>query len=458
MLDKHVAMIGMRSARAILVCITVAALVGGPSAPPAVAAEPDASSPIEHVLVLMQEDHTFDNYFGTFPGADGPPPEACMPIDPASPDAGCLAPYHLDSPRTIDLHHGSSSAAKSLNGGEMDGFIEGQNERNLPGRLAMGYYDGRDLPLYWNLATDYVLADRFFSSVLGSSEANHNYWVAARGLGGPVPANGYTFPTIFDLLEAAGVSWKFYVQRYDPAVNYRNRQPASDKAAQLVWVPILSHARFLDDLDLNSKIVDMSEYFEDLANDTLPAVSFMVPNGASEHPPGDVSLGQVFATSLVTSLMRSPSWDRSLFVITWDDWGGWYDHVVPPQIDADGYGFRVPALFISPYAKRGVDSTTYDFTSILRFIEENWHLQPLTARDATANSLRASLDFGISPSEPRIPGDAYPNTADIEARNRDALSLVYAVVVALVIGAFVVASLRVRRRTSGGDASAEVRS
>jgi phospholipase C len=144
--------------------------------------------------------------------------------------------------------------------------------------------------------------------------------------------------------------------------------------------------------------------------------------------------------------MRSPNWNDSLFVISWDDWGGWFDHVTPPQVDADGYGFRVPALFISPYSKPGfVDSTTYDFTSILRFIEENWGLEPLTARDATANSLRTSLDFRISPRPPRIPGSAYPNVADIDARNRDVLSLVYAVVIVGVTGFVLVAARRARR-------------
>ena len=438
---------GLRAVLAVWLVTGLTAVAAGPGSRPATAADPPPASPIEHVVVLMQENHTFDNYFGTFPGADGPPPGTCMPIDPATPDLGCVAPYHLDSPRSADLAHSRTVGLRAVNGGAMDGFIAVQNERNLPGPVAMGYYDGRDLPFYWNLATEYILADRFFSSVQGSSEANHQYWVAGCSSIGPIPEEeGYSFPTIFDRLDAAGISWKFYVQNYDPTITFRNPQPVSPHGAQLVWVPLLSVGRFLDVPRLHDRIVDLSEYHEDLANGTLPAVSYIVPSGASEHPPGDVTLGHVFATSLVTALMRSSSWDASLFLITWDDWGGWYDHVEPPQVDADGYGFRVPALIVSPYARRGyIDSTTYDFTSVLKTIEENWGLEPLTARDATANGFLASLDLASAPRPPDFPGAIYPDVADIEARNRDVLSLVYAGVLAALIVALVALARRSSR-------------
>jgi phospholipase C len=126
-----------------------------------------------------------------------------------------------------------------------------------------------------------------------------------------------------------------------------------------------------------------------------------------------------------------------MFLLTWDDWGGWYDHVPPPQIDADGYGFRVPGIIVSPYAERGrIDSTTYDFSSILRFIEENWNIEPLTARDATANSLGGALNFAATPREPRFPGPVYPDKPDIEARNRTALTIVYGAVGIAVVALF----------------------
>ncbi len=410
------------------------------SAAPAAADQPGK---IEHVVVLMQENHTFDNYFGTFPGADGPPPGTCMPVDPGVKGGKCVRPYHLDSTRTVDLHHGTDTARAAYNGGRMDGFVATQNARNLPGEIAMGYYDGRDLPYYWNLATDYVLADRFFSSSMGASLEGHMYWVTGAGET-RIPPQGFEMQTIFDRLQAAGVDWKFYIQNYDPSVTYRNPNLDSAKSAQLIWAPVLNFARFLDDPALNSRIVDLDEYFRDLANDTLPAVAFMVPSGASEHPPGDVTNGHYFATKVITSLMRSESWWNSLFVLTYDDWGGWYDHVTPPQIDSEGYGYRVPTLFISPYVRHGtIDSTVYDYTSILRFIEENWKLQPLTARDATANSIGAALDLARAPAAPRFPAPVYPRVPKEDPKSRVPLLAAYSGVVVLFIAGAVI----VRRRS-----------
>ena len=137
--------------------------------------------------------------------------------------------------------------------------------------------------------------------------------------------------------------------------------------------------------------------------------------------------------------MRSSAWNSSVFALTWDDWGGWYDHVAPPQVDADGYGFRVPAIFVSPYARHGtIDNTTYDFTSVLRFIEDNWSLQPLTARDATANSIANALDLSQPPSPPIFPSQTYPVPGSSDSPNRPTLLALYAAVVAFAIicGAF----------------------
>jgi phospholipase C len=399
-----------------------------PTSSAAIAA-PKAATPIEHVVVLMQENHTFDNYFGTYPGADGIPAGLCMPRDPADASKGCVEAYHLPSRRTVDLNHGQDVALAALNGGKLDGFIAAQNKRNLPGDVAMGYYDGSDLPFYWNLATTSVLADRFFSSDHGGSKENHMYWVAGQSGGGTVPRDGYTFETIFDRLQAAGISWKFYVQNYDPSITYRNLT-GDAQDSQIIWVPLLNFGRYLDDPALSSRIVDVSQYHEDLAAGTLPAVAFMVPSGASEHPPGDVAIGQVYGASQITALMQSSSWSSSLFVLTWDDWGGWYDHVDPPQIDSNGYGMRVPALFVSPYAPPGrIDSTTYDFTSILRFIEDNWGIEPMTARDAAANSVGTALDFTAGPWPAALPGPVYPDDRSINPRARLALLGIYGVVV-----------------------------
>ena len=161
-----------------------------------------ASGHIKHVFVIMQENHTFDNYFGTYPGVDGIPTTVNMPIDPAAKAGPVAQPYHLPSLRTQDLDHSQISAEVAYNGGRMNGFVAAQQDRNLPGSLALGYYDRTDLPLYWDLADNYVLADRFFSSAMGGSLANHQYWVAAKdsGVGESIPVNGIQMTTIFDRL------------------------------------------------------------------------------------------------------------------------------------------------------------------------------------------------------------------------------------------------------------------
>jgi phospholipase C len=439
-----------------------------------------ADKAIQHVVFLMQEDHTFDNYFSAFPGVDQPadvclpnwiPTPAPTPTPVRSPEATasastgettspspspsstsratakaspsptavptattCYRRYHLTSHRTTDPNHSAEAADRAYDSGKMDGFSAAQAQYNLDAGLPMGYYDGSDLPLYYNLATDYVLAQRFFSSVWGPSTKNHMFSVAAQ-TGGTLPANGYEFATIFDRLEEAGVSWKFYVQNYEPSINFRNKGVGMDpKESQMIWDPLASFARFLDDPALSSRIVDLQQYYTDLQNDQLPAVAYLVPSGLSEHPPGDITVGQTFGVGTVTSLMRSSAWKTSVEVITWDDWGGWYDHVVPPQVDADGYGFRVPALIISPYAKSGtIDNTTYDFTSVLRLIEDNWGLAPLTARDATANSIGNALDLNRPPAEPLYPATTYPVKPTSDQANRSLLLVIYAVVVVVAV-------------------------
>jgi len=184
----------------------------------------------------------------------------------------------------------------------------------------------------------------------------------------------------------------------------------------------LNYNRFLDDPALNSRIVGMDQYYKDLHDGTLPAVSFMVPSGASEHPPGSIQSGERFVRGLINELMRSSSWKSSAFMWTYDDWGGWYDHVKPPVVDKWGYGFRVPALMVSAWNKKGyVDHDTSDFTSILKFIETNWNLEPLTARDRHANDLMESFDFTMPRPRPavilgterHVPRPERPDTAPV---------------------------------------------
>ena len=365
---------------------------------------PPAKTPIQHLVVLMQENHTFDNYFGTYPGADGLPSGTKMPVDPKNPAAGYIVPWHIGTTTITDLSHTAPTYLAQYDNGKMDGFVSAINGYNENGTIAMGYYDSSDIPYYWNLASNYVLFDHFFSSAKNGSSANHMYWVAATD---PTVKKGQQLstllnnvPTIFDRLQAAGVSWKFYVENYNPQINFRNPSTQNNRESQVVWVPLLNFARFIDNKDLSSHIVDLSQYYVDLQQGTLPAVAYIVPSGASEHPPEYPGSGEREVKSLLQELMRSSAWNSSAFMLLYDDWGGWYDHVVPPQVDQAGYGPRVPGLLVSPYAKKGyIDSTQLDFASVLKFIETNWNVTSLETRDASANNFLSAFDFSQAPRQ-----------------------------------------------------------
>jgi phospholipase C len=388
--------------RAVLLLAFVAALF------PAPAVGAVTTTPIKHFITLMQENHSFDNYFGTYPGANGLPPGLCMPRDPGDPSRGCVKPFHLGNRPVYDLSHSAETHREQFRNGRMDGFIKSLEDKSPEPESTMAYYDGRDLPFYWSIADNYVLYDRFFTSAAGGSVWNHMYWAGATP-GNPssdsVPPEGFgNIPLIFDRLEEKNISWKFYVQNYDPRITFRT-PGVGDRGSQIVWVPPLDFARYIDDPDLFAKIVDLDEYYKDLEEGTLPAVSFIAPSGASEHPPGSIQAGERFVKGVINALMQSSHWKSSAFMWTYDDWGGWYDHVPPPRVDAYGYGFRAPALLVSPYARRGhIDSTTLDFTSMLKFIEDNWGLEPLSTRDARANSIASGFDFTQEPRSAQLLG------------------------------------------------------
>jgi len=400
------------------------------------------NTPIEHVVVLMQENHTFDNYFGTYPGAEGFPEGTCVPVNPFDPDnVDCVEPFPIGNLPIEDLDHSRSTYRLQYNEGRMNGFIHALNIRNQDGSLAVGYYDDQDIPFYWNLADDYVLFDQFFSSASAGSFLNHVYWVTASpGMGEDkaTPEGLRDMPTIFDRLMEDGITWKFYIQKYDPNITYRSLVEGSPRPPQVEWVPLLNMDRYIDDPELFSKIVDMSQFYEDLETGNLPGVSFIKVVGSSEHPPGSLLAGQRSTRTMIHALMQSVHWDSSAFIVTYDDWGGWYDHVPPPQVDEYGYGFRVPALLVSPYAKQGyVDSTVLDYTSILKFIEDNWDLEPLSVRDAKANSIINAFDFDQEPRPPQIiPSSRYfgaqtgnPNTLFITLTYTGFLILAVAVII-----------------------------
>jgi phospholipase C len=389
------------------VSFTLALAVVTPRHADAQPANNRATTPIEHYVVLLQQSHTFDNYFGTYPGADGIPPDTCIPVDPPAPDpATCIKPYHIGDSRIDDLNHSNSTFRDQYNNGRMDGFVAAVNRKNQDGRIPLGYYDERELPYYWNLADEYVLFDRYFSSARGGNLWNRMYWIA--GVPGNtkngIPPEGLNdIMTIFDRLQERGIAWKVYIQNYDPRVNYHTAGSLTPLAPQVQWLPLLAMDRFIEDPALSSRIVDLDEYFIDLRNGTLPAVSYVLALGATERPLTSLQLGQQTVRHMLQALMQSDAWPSSAFLLSYDNWGGWYDHVMPPEVDEMGYGFRVPALLISPYAKRGyIDSTVLDHTATLRFIGYNWDIEPLAERDAAANTFLSAFDFSQPPRQPKF--------------------------------------------------------
>lgn len=405
-------------------------------------------TPIQHLVFLTQENHTFDNYFGTRPGVDGIPPNTCMPVNPGKPTP-CIKPFHITDKGNTDPDHTGKDFNAQYDNGKMDGFVSMYTAEGEDGSGVMAYYDASDLPYYWNIADNYVLFDHFFSSARDGSPPNHMFEVTATN-GFPIgstdiPPGGWgNLPTIFDRLEAAGVSWKFYVENYNPAINFRT--PAANDQAQLIWVPLLGYARYLDSPELMSHIVDLSQYYKDAAAGTLPAVAYIEPSGDSEHPPGRVQSGETLVRGLLSSLMRSTDWSSSAFLWTYDDWGGYYDHVKPPQVDKYGYGFRVPALAVGPYAKKDfVDSTQLDFTSVLKFIEYNWSVAPLSTRDAQANNILTAFDFNAPPRAPALIGADRGTTTTPRPRT-SAIYLTFGATAGLVLLLTVIALLFGHRR------------
>jgi phospholipase C len=433
-----------RCAIALLALATAAAV-------PAAAAARTPTTPIRHLVVLMQENHSFDNYFGTYPGADGPPAGTCLPRSFQDASLGCSGPVHVGGHAVSGLGSDPKLFARQFRAGRMDGFVAayrvGRGLGGLPNPL--GYYDDRDLPFAWNLADRFVLFDRFFSSARGGSLWNHLFAISAtpgNRAADELPASGFVdTTTIFDRLEDASIPWRFYVKDYDPT-NTIEDPVAGDRAAQLLQVPLLAMPRYVRSPQLKAHIVDMQEFYRDAQAGRLPAVSYIAPGGTNEHPPGKLIAGQTFVRTIVNELMRSPQWSSTAFVLTYDSWGGWYDHVLPPTVDRYGYGFRVPALLVSPYAKRGaINHETLDFTSILRFIEDNWRLDPLAQRDARAHSIASAFDFSAPPRAPELISTSRtaPQAAAVHTRM---VYWAYGGAALLAFGMIAVAPVSARRR------------
>ncbi len=420
-------------------------------APAAIAAptSSETQTPIEHFVYMLQGDRSFDNYFGKYPGAEGIPPGVCQKRVVTGSDEDCVEPFPLHGKTVQALGAGTVELDNQYDEGRMDGFVAAYQNQGRDGSAVMGYYDQRDLPTYWGLADRYVLFDHFFSSTRSGQRVNRSYWVSGSPppIGSPkaVAVDYAKHPTIFDRLQAAGVDWKFYVQGYDPKQTYRTNSRTTP-TTQPVRIPLLNYPRFLDDPALSSRIVDLSQYYRDLDSGKLPAVAYISSNGPSERSARSITSGQRLVTNLVGSLMVSKAWKSSAFLLSYDGSGGWYDHVRPPQVDSEGYGMRVPALLVSPYARPGhVNTAVLDHTSPLAFIEHNWGLAPLASRDAAATSIIGAFDFesGPRPAELRF---AEPAAAPAPATSVSVVFWCYGVVLCLVIALVVFALVRSRRK------------
>lgn len=309
----------------------------------------------------------------------------------------------VDELATIIQNNGSPApAAEAVGAGQLP-----QRHRGAPPagptpawvRNTLSYYDWREIPNYWDYARRYTLCDRFFSSLAGPSEPNHLYTVAAQSGGlvnNPLPdiegQDGvYTFPTMADLLQKTGVSWKYYDEKQNPHKHS-------------LWNPLPGFKSFQNNPELMNHLVGLSQFYADAKSGSLPQVCWIVPIAAdSEHPPADSARGMRHVTDLVNAVMNGPDWKNTAIIVTWDDFGGFYDHVSPPNVDQYGYGPRVPTLVISPFAKPGhISHATYDFTSPLKLIEERFGLKPLASRDAGADDMLDCFDFRQKPLPPDV--------------------------------------------------------
>ena len=376
---------------------------------------------IQHVVVIMQENRSFDQYFGTFPGADGLPTQngkftVCV-NDPLA--NACVYPYHDAADRTGGGPHGSTNATSDIDGGKMDGFIA-QAEKGKKGCIAtvdpsctnadrtdvMGYKDAREIPNYWAYAQNFVLQDRMFQSNASWSFPEHLYLVsewsarcsraadpmscvsnidspgdknlgAGKVSGDDQAARNFAWTSLTYLLYKHQVSWRYYVaegSQPDCEDDAATCQPAQQRVGTPdIWNPLPGFTDVRSDGQLGN-VQTIDHFYTDAKAGKLPAVSWVVPNGAvSEHPPGLVSAGQDYVTTLVNAIMNGPDWSSTAIFLNWDDWGGFYDHVAPPAVDGAGYGLRVPGIVISPYARRGyIDHQTLSQDAYVKFIEDDF--------------------------------------------------------------------------------------
>ena len=375
------------------------------------AARPDRR--IENIIVIVQQNHTFDSYFGTYPGAAGYSevdrfPLAADGVTRLSPilyDDSLLQAARLAHPGIDLLSNGTPAAEEAFNGGLMDGFAVAQESRDRADELVMLHHDGSTAPGMWALADQYVLFDRFHSSVMGGTLANMLHLIA--GDAGLLTRESKVnlaalhdseIVTVFDQLTEAGLSWNFYAGRKDrvngeAVLDGTYLAPDTVTPSILYWAPVFAMRRFWTDPGLTGRLSDQEEFYEDAASGNLPSLSFVLPR-PTDHVPSSIRASEGRLLSLINAVAKSPQWERTAVFVVWDDWGGFYDHAAPPP----DYGFRLPAMLISPWAKEGyVSHTLADHTSVLAFIGDNFDLPPLSERQENAARLIDAFDFESGP-------------------------------------------------------------
>ena len=412
-------------------------------------------SKIKHVVIVMQENRSFDEYFGTYPGVDGlsKVPGVCL-----APLTGpCLKSYHDSKDINLGGPHSRQDAQAILANGKMDAFasvvkatgkpcadLNDPSCRRAAGEIdVMGWHDAREIPNYWTYARDYVLQDHMFESIASWSLPAHLFMVSewsadCRSDKDPVrcannnndPAAGnfpdgqppYNWTDLTYLLHKQKVSWGYYVADgtqpdcEDGAATCPKKLQSA--GTPQIWNPLPLFLTVHQDGELGN-IQPATNFFTAAKNGSLPAVSWVVPsNENSEHPPASIAAGQAWTTSLINSVMQGPDWSSTAIFLSWDDWGGFYDHVVPPVVDQNGLGIRVPGIVISPYARRGfIDTAVHSHDSYTRFIEDVFlggaRIDPLTdgrpdSRPTVRESLsllgdlRVDFDFTQAPRQPTV--------------------------------------------------------
>jgi phospholipase C len=352
-----------------------------------------ADSGIEHIVVVMMENRSFDHMLGWVPRADGE--QAGLQF---ADETGALFSTHALAPDFqgcghADPDHSYEGGRVELNGGACDGWLRaGSNDE-----YSIGYYRERDLKFYSRTVKQFTTLDRYFSAIMAETFPNRIYQYAAQTDRIENSLALSTLPTIWDRLEEAGVSGRYYF---------------SDLPFLALWgVKYLPISR------------PVAQFVTDALTGQLPQVSFVDPRflgeaqgvSGDDHPFADIRNGQAFLSIIYNAVAHSPNWRNTVLVINYDEWGGFFDHVPPPTRpippadreagDDEGLlGFRTPAFVIAPWAAKGrVAHDVYDHTSVLRMIEWRWDLEPLTVRDATANNLATALDFNLHRAAPRVP-------------------------------------------------------